>query len=153
MANIDDYRTTCNSAQILEASHALTLLSRSFDKIPLNIIQPLYEEGLNFVWTHLDHHVDMVRHMAKTVFRNFIKLALLHQKQGNDCLLKLVFEDVNALPLSNCTRYVALMQLATEISCSSLLFNVKLLLPHQMLNKINDQTLAPQVYIIIIGLK
>lgn len=48
----------------------------------LELVQPLFREGLNYVWTHLDHHVDTIRHTTKTVFKNFIQLATLHKQQG-----------------------------------------------------------------------
>lgn len=67
---------------MLEVSHALTLLSRSLDKMPFETLQPLFKEGLNYVWTHLDHNVDTVRHMTKSVFKNFVQLANLHKQEG-----------------------------------------------------------------------
>lgn len=75
----------------------------------------------------------------------FVVLLLRPDVLGNDSLLRLIFDDINALPFTVVTRYIALQLLASEISCSSLLLNMKLLLPQQMLENIKDPTLAPQV--------
>lgn len=132
--------------------------------MPLETLIPLFYDGLNYVWTHLDHYMDTVRHMTKTVFRSFIQLANLHKQTGknycemfytlgtftfffleNDCLLRKIFDDINAMSSSSVTRYIALYILASETSCSSLLVNMKLQLPQQMLENLKDPTLAQQV--------
>lgn len=48
----------------------------------LDPLKPLFNDGLNYVWTHLDHHIDTVRHMTKNIFKSFIQLAILHKQQG-----------------------------------------------------------------------
>lgn len=60
----------------------MTLLAKGLDKLPLETVQPLFNDGLNYVWTHLEHYMDTVRHMTKSVFKGFIHLAHTHKQLG-----------------------------------------------------------------------
>lgn len=64
---------------------------------------------------------------------------------GDLTLIKMLFSDLNLLPFSSSARYIAFKLVATEISCSYLLLNMRLLLPAQMLDIMKDPSVAPQV--------
>lgn len=66
----------------MEISRTIQLLSRGLDDIPLTTLETLFKQGLDYIWIHLDHYIDTVRHATKTVLSNFVKLAYKHVVDG-----------------------------------------------------------------------
>lgn len=67
---------------MLEVSRALILISKIMNTIPLAYVDLMFSQGLDYVWTHLDHFVDTVKHSVKSIFENLIKLAYRHYING-----------------------------------------------------------------------
>lgn len=57
--------------------------------IPLSSVESMFAQGIDYVWIHLDHFVDTVKHSAKTIFENLIKIAYKHYKNGKPFVLLL----------------------------------------------------------------
>lgn len=75
---------------MLEVSRALILISKIMNTIPLTYVDLMFSQGLDYVWTHLDHFVDTVKNSAKSIFENLIKLAYRHYINGKWAVLLLL---------------------------------------------------------------
>ncbi|KRT82581.1 hypothetical protein AMK59_4444, partial [Oryctes borbonicus] len=137
-------RCTGKPSQMLEVSRALILISKIMNTIPLSYVEPMFSHSLDYVWTHLDHFVDTVRHSAKTILENLIKLAYRHYRNGYTNLLKMILTNMIDLLVNRCTHYIALTTLSSETGCSFLLDQFSHL-PFILLINIGDSSVAPQI--------
>jgi hypothetical protein len=78
-----EYRTTADCKLVLGVSRALLLLSRN---LLITAVQTrdvsVVDNVLEFVWTHLEHHMDSVRHSASGILLNLVKLGSSLQQDG-----------------------------------------------------------------------
>lgn len=76
-------RTMADSGMILGVSRALLLLSRNLLSTAVQLQDvSLVNHMLEFVWTHLEHYMDSVRHSASGILVNIVKLGSALQKDG-----------------------------------------------------------------------
>ncbi|KAI4458024.1 thada/death receptor interacting protein [Holotrichia oblita] len=137
-------RSTGKPSQMLEVSRALILISKIMNTIPLSYVDLMFSEGLDYVWTHLDHFVDTVKHSTKLIFENLIKLAYRHYRNGCTHLLKMILTNTIDLLVNRSTHYVVLSIISVETGCSFLLEQFSHL-PFILLNNIEDLSVAPQI--------
>jgi hypothetical protein len=68
---------------VLGISRALLLLSRNLLNTALQMRDvSVVDNMLEFVWTHMDHHMDSVRHSASGILLNLVKLGSSLQQDG-----------------------------------------------------------------------
>jgi hypothetical protein len=68
---------------VLGVSRALLLLSRNLLSTALQLQDvSVANDMLEFVWTHLEHYMDSVRHSASGILLNIVKLGAALQKDG-----------------------------------------------------------------------
>jgi hypothetical protein len=68
---------------VLGVSRALLLLSRNLLSAAGQLQNVSIVNGmLEFVWTHLEHYMDSVRHSASGILLNIVKLGSALQKDG-----------------------------------------------------------------------
>ncbi|GJQ88097.1 hypothetical protein Trydic_g13108 [Trypoxylus dichotomus] len=137
-------RCTGKPTQMLEVSRGLILITKIMNTIPLSYIEPMFSRSLDYVWMHLDHFVDTVRHSAKIILENLVKLAYRHYRNGYTNLLKMILTNMIDLLVNRCTHYVALTTLSSETGCSFLLEQFSHL-PFILLINIGDSSVAPQI--------
>lgn len=77
------HRTMADSGMILGVSRVLLLLSRNLLSTAVQLQDvSLVNYMLEFVWTHLEHYMDSVRHSASGILVNIVKLGSALQKDG-----------------------------------------------------------------------
>ncbi|KAK9728753.1 Ferric reductase NAD binding domain [Popillia japonica] len=137
-------RSTGKPSQMLEVSRALILISKIMNTIPLTYVDLMFSQGLDYVWTHLDHFVDTVKNSAKSIFENLIKLAYRHYINGCTHLMKMILTNTIDLLVNRSTHYVVLSIISAETGCSFLLEQFSRL-PFILLKNIVDLSVAPQI--------
>lgn len=105
---------------------------------------PMFKLGMEYIWAHLDYHLESVRHLTKNVFQNFIKLAVSHGDNGTPALIKIILIYLTDLLVNRSTHFVAFNLLAEETGIWFVLqyFNN---LPLILLMNLDDPSLAPTI--------
>lgn len=68
----------CLGVRSEETSHSvLALLNKSFEVIYTT---------LDFIWVHMDHYMDSVRHSANNMMQNIVQLGTAAESKGNFCM-------------------------------------------------------------------
>jgi hypothetical protein len=68
---------------VLGVSRALLLLSRNLLSTAVQMQDvSVVDNMLEFVWAHLEHHMDSVRHNASGILLNLVKLGSFLQQDG-----------------------------------------------------------------------
>lgn len=79
------HRTMADSGMILGVSRALLLLSRNLLSTAVQLQDvSLVNHMLEFVWTHLEHYMDSVRHSASGILVNIVKLDVLCKRMVSE---------------------------------------------------------------------
>jgi hypothetical protein len=75
---------------VLGVSRALLLLSRNLKDTALQLQDISFVDNmLDFVWTHLEHYMDSVRHNASGILLSLVKIGSSLQQHGLWWLWKL----------------------------------------------------------------
>lgn len=70
------FRSADTPSVVLGANRALALVSRSVEPLNNENLLHLLNKFLDHVWTQLGHYVDTVRHVAKSILVNLIKISV-----------------------------------------------------------------------------
>ncbi|XP_060526229.1 uncharacterized protein LOC132701926 isoform X3 [Cylas formicarius] len=132
------------SSVIIETGRALCHIVKHLKKIPLEVLKPLYVEGLFFVWSHADHFVDTVRTYAKQFFEDLVVLAAHHRESGNDELTELLLDKMGEIPDSSTVKFFAYEYLGKHYGCDYLLTKFENL-PEVLLSFVDEMSVNEQV--------
>ncbi|KAJ4445663.1 hypothetical protein ANN_12347 [Periplaneta americana] len=117
-------RSTADSGMVLVVSRALLLLSRNLLNIgSVTVVEGILLEMLQFMWIHLEHYMDSVRHSAAGILHNLVKLGALLQNEGsNGCgVITTIMKEVVQIPAQKKSKYIGLAAVADEIGCQVLI--------------------------------
>lgn len=106
---------------ILGVNRTMLLVSKHIQELSLGNLLNLLNILLNYVWMNLDHGIDTVRHIARSIFINLVKLSMLHYSNGEVCVLDSILKKTLSLPKQRSCRYRAISTLVAEIGTSDLL--------------------------------
>lgn len=131
-------------SQIVIVSKTLTLMSKMMEFMPESELESMFKLGIEYIWAHLDYHIDTVRHLTRNVFQNFIKLAVRFGNKGVSSLIKIILSYLTDLLVNRSTHFIAFNLLAEETGIWFVLqyFNN---LPLILLMSLEDPSLAPTV--------
>ncbi|XP_063218154.1 tRNA (32-2'-O)-methyltransferase regulator THADA-like [Bacillus rossius redtenbacheri] len=145
-------RASASSSMALAASRAMLLLSRDVlacvqggggaPVLPLERLR----EALVFVWTHLEHYMDSVRHSAHVTLLNYVRAAAALANPGGDDgkAMNAIMESVMNIPAFKKCRYVGLSTLAREIGCQPILERVPSLV-EDFISSLDDTAVSASV--------
>ncbi|XP_067011359.2 tRNA (32-2'-O)-methyltransferase regulator THADA [Anabrus simplex] len=83
-------------------------------------VKNILNDALQFVWTHLEHYMDSVRHAARTMLQNLVMLGI-HFKSSDSGILETITNAAISIPPYRKCCYTALSTLAAEVGCQNLL--------------------------------
>lgn len=131
-------------SQIVIVSKTLTLMSKMMEFMPESELESMFKLGIEYIWAHLDYHIETVRYLTRNVFQNFIKLAVRFGNRGVSSLIKIILSYLTDLLVNRSTHFIAFNLLAEETGIWFVLqyFNN---LPLILLMSLEDPALAPTV--------
>nr|CAD7396863.1 unnamed protein product [Timema cristinae] len=142
------FRSSTESNMVLATTRAMQLLSRCLLTCIQNgdgsdLVSSLLPEALEFVWTHVDHYMDSVRHAAQGVLANLVK-TVATLRSTDKRALDLIMEAVVQIPSHKRARYVCLSTLANDLGCQFLLDRVPKMID-DLIFSLQDPTIAAHV--------
>nr|CAD7573859.1 unnamed protein product [Timema californicum] len=142
------FRSSTESNMVLAATRAMQLLSRCLLTCVQNgdgsdLVSSMLTEALEFVWTHVDHYMDSVRHAAQGVLANLVKTGATLRSTDKRAL-DLIMEAVVQIPSHKRARYVCLSTLANDLGCQFLLDRVPNMID-DLIFSLQDPTIAAHV--------
>nr|CAD7198489.1 unnamed protein product [Timema douglasi] len=141
-------RSSTESNMVLATTRAMQLLSRCLLTCVQNgdgsdLVSSMLTEALEFVWTHMDHYMDSVRHAAQGVLANLVKTGATLRSTDKRAL-DLIMEAVVQIPSHKRARYVCLSTLANDLGCQFLLDRVPNMID-DLIFSLQDPTIAAHV--------
>ncbi|CAH0552961.1 unnamed protein product [Brassicogethes aeneus] len=110
-------RTTSNPPQIVEVSRILSMIGKNLKSIPMDFTKNIFEQGLEFVWSHIDHFVDTVRSYTKLICGDLVELAYLQKNNVSSGCLDILLHNINSTSKSHTVWFVAIEQVAKHFGC------------------------------------
>ncbi|XP_045500038.1 thyroid adenoma-associated protein homolog [Colias croceus] len=110
-------RMSAESAFTLGVTRSLVQISKSLETandLGLKLIDRL----LIFVWSHLEHYMDSVRHLTAQMLNNIVKYSAVLKKQGDDTAVNNIFKALNTLDRHRKSFYLTLTSLTNELGAS-----------------------------------
>ncbi|XP_017786652.1 PREDICTED: thyroid adenoma-associated protein homolog [Nicrophorus vespilloides] len=137
-------KSTGHPAEILEISRTFISLSKLLSSMHISAILMVYNSTLEYIWTHLDHYLDTVRHDTSLVLKNVAKAAVRHESQGNSELIDRMISHLTTMFDKSNANYKALTIISTETTSNYILSKFPNL-PGILLNSMKNVTLTQQV--------
>ncbi|CAH2041202.1 unnamed protein product, partial [Iphiclides podalirius] len=114
--------TITSSTFTLGVTRTLVQTSRALPKAPDSILGgKLVDRLLTFVWSHLEHHMDSVRHLTAQILANIVKYCTALKKGGDDKALDGLFTALSRLDQCRKSYYVSLTSLTLELGARCIL--------------------------------
>ncbi|KAG5896481.1 hypothetical protein JTB14_005862 [Gonioctena quinquepunctata] len=129
---------------IVEISRTLATLGKQLSSVPLDLIKPLFLEGISYILSHVGHFVDSVRNYTRMFFIDLVIVAAHHMNNGFKELADVLFENIKQLNSTQTIRFLAIENVAVHMGCTYLLESFKDL-PDDLLNVISEPTVSDQV--------
>ncbi|KAM3959731.1 thyroid adenoma-associated protein homolog [Aphomia sociella] len=115
-------RNPSESTITLCVTRTLLQISKTVDQVvDINVCLALVAALLEFIWSHLDHHMDSVRHLTAQALANIVRYCNKLQKQGNDKPLDWVFAALSSLDKTRKSYYVSVTSLVNSLGASSVI--------------------------------
>ncbi|CAK1543288.1 unnamed protein product [Leptosia nina] len=113
-------RMCSDSTFTLGVTRSLVHISKSLDKSGEIGIKAM-DRLLVFMWSHLEHYMDSVRHLTAQMLNNIIKYSALLKRQGNESAVSNIITSLNSLDRHRKSFYLTLTSLANELGALYLL--------------------------------
>ncbi|XP_038212877.1 thyroid adenoma-associated protein homolog [Zerene cesonia] len=110
-------RMSAHSTFTLSVTRSLVQISKSLDKAK-DLGLTLIDRLLVFVWSHLEHYMDSVRHLTAQMLNNIVKYSAALKKQGDDTAVNNIFTALNTLDRHQKSFYLTLTALTNELGAS-----------------------------------
>ncbi|CAG5023566.1 unnamed protein product [Parnassius apollo] len=115
-------KTSSDSTFTLSVTRTLVQISKTLSKTSdRNLGLQLVDCLLTFVWSHLEHYMDSVRHLTGQVLANIVRYCTELKKEGDDKALDRLFTALMSLDRSRKSYYVSLTSLTSELGASCIL--------------------------------
>ncbi|CAG9766886.1 unnamed protein product [Ceutorhynchus assimilis] len=135
---------TAHSSMIVEASRTLYQISKHLKNIPLDLVKPLFLEGLFYVSANADHFIDTVRNYAKLFFVELVALACHHQRNGFTELTDIMMDKIKEISEESTIKFFAYENIIRFFGSSFLLESFENL-PLVLLESIDNPYVTDQV--------
>ncbi|XP_050508206.1 thyroid adenoma-associated protein homolog isoform X1 [Diabrotica virgifera virgifera] len=137
-------KSTSISHLIVEISRTLSIISKHMKNVPAEHIEPLFVQGISFVWSHIEHFVDSVRNYTRQFFAELVVIAAIHNNNGCPQLLNNLIENIKLAGTKQKFKFVALELISSHIGCEYLLEQFKNLV-EDLLKVISEPTISEEV--------
>ncbi|KAI5638201.1 putative death-receptor fusion protein (DUF2428) domain-containing protein [Phthorimaea operculella] len=119
-------RSSSESIFILGVTRALVQITKHIDKLTNSSVGlPVVANILNFVWAHLEHYMDSVRHLTAQMLGNIVKYCAKLDKDGDSEALDALFDDLRThLGYSRKSYYLSLTSLVCSLGACRVLARV-----------------------------
>ncbi|KAJ2937452.1 hypothetical protein O0L34_g19159 [Tuta absoluta] len=119
-------RSSSESIFILGVTRALVQITKHIDKLTNSSVGlPAVANVLNFVWAHLEHYMDSVRHLTAQMLGNIVKYCAKLDKDGDSEALDALFDDLRThLGYSRKSYYWSLTSLVSSLGACRVLARV-----------------------------
>ncbi|KAL0879103.1 hypothetical protein ABMA27_004060 [Loxostege sticticalis] len=116
------WRSSSESTFILGVARTVVQISKMLDKV----VEPaiglsLVESILSFVWGHLEHYMDSVRHLTAQALANVVRYCTRLEKLGDTSALDRLFTALGSLDTTRKSYYVSLTSLAAQLGATRLM--------------------------------
>ncbi|XP_026752683.2 thyroid adenoma-associated protein homolog [Galleria mellonella] len=115
-------RNPSESTLTLGVTRTILQISKTLERVSdVNICLELVTALLEFVWPHLDHHMDSVRHLTAQALANVVRYCTKLQNQGNSKPLDWVYTALSSLDKSRKSYYVSVTSLVNSLGARNVI--------------------------------
>ncbi|XP_014285925.1 tRNA (32-2'-O)-methyltransferase regulator THADA isoform X2 [Halyomorpha halys] len=105
-------RNASESGIVLAAARCILLISRCYTKIPHLLNQQLLNSFLVYLWGHIDHFMDAVRHLALSALSNVASIGAISPELG---VYKAILKDLSEMPVDRRSKHAAISVLVSHV--------------------------------------
>ncbi|XP_068631525.1 tRNA (32-2'-O)-methyltransferase regulator THADA [Battus philenor] len=117
--------SSSDSTLTLGVTRTLVQISKSLGRTSSGVLGlRLVDCLLTFVWSHLEHYMDSVRHLTAQALANIVRYCAELKKKGDSKALDNLFKALESLDRSRKSYYVSLTALTSQLGASCILDRV-----------------------------
>ncbi|CAH1388856.1 unnamed protein product [Nezara viridula] len=105
-------RKASESGIVLAAARCILLISKCYTKIPHLVNQELLNSFLIYLWGHIDHFMDAVRHLALSSLSNVASIGAICPELG---VYEAILKDVSEMSVDRRSKHAAISVLVSHV--------------------------------------
>lgn len=111
-------KNASESGIVLSAARCIVLLTRSLSKLSNLLTENFLSSLLIYVWSHIEHYMDAVRHLALSVLTNLQAIAQAHPELN---IFENISKDLEGMSVERRSKHAAISALVSHVPINKII--------------------------------